>query len=228
MTNAIEEITIETNTSERSGLATAALICSLIICCPITTLVGPILGIISLVTLKGRKGKGFAWTAIFVGVIATIVWVFVGVFIGDMAKQFITQTAKVTRTTIQAGYDGDYVLFREGLSKHAAQVSDEEIAAFIGELESRYGKFVSAMLNMEGSPSGAQQANTDGDSVPIRLVFESNDAVGEAVFEVVPQSKFEIKLFIKGIRIYDSKNGDIVFPEENLGETSPKSDDDGS
>ena len=48
---------------ERSGLATAALICSCIICCPITTIIGPILGLIALLGLRGKpeiKGKGVA------------------------------------------------------------------------------------------------------------------------------------------------------------------------
>ena len=97
--NSIEELSIETETSQRSGLATAALISSLIVCCPIATIVGPILGIISLATLKGRSGKGFAWTAIVVGLISTVLWIGAGVFFGQMAFKFIGQVGETTTNT---------------------------------------------------------------------------------------------------------------------------------
>jgi hypothetical protein len=212
MNNAIEELTIETNTVERSGLATASLICSLIICCPITTIVGPILGIVSLATLKGRSGKVFAWTAIIVGLISTIFWVIAGVFIGNMSVHFIKQTGEVTTTTITAGYDGNYATFREGLARGSISVSDEEIASFITELQSRYGTFDSAILNME-SQEQTITPSTGEAPFPMILVFETSDVKADVVMEIIPVSSFEFDIKIGCFRIVDSKNGDLIFPK---------------
>ena len=227
MNDHIEDIGLDTSVPKRSGLATAALIASLIICCPITTIIGPILGIISLVSLRGKphiSGKGFAWTAIIVGVIATVIWAFAGIFIGKMAIQFIEKSSEVTTSTIQAGYDGDYVAFRSGLARDAVQVSDDEIKTFIDELETRYGKFDSASLNLEGDTrrTGASAPNTA--ATPMRFLFESTDVVGDVVFEVIPSEGAKIELFIRSFKIIDP-NGNIVFPESlDTAITEQKSD----
>ena len=42
---------------QRCGMATASLICSLILCCPIVTLVGVILGIVALIKIRGEIGR---------------------------------------------------------------------------------------------------------------------------------------------------------------------------
>ncbi len=201
----------ETMPKERSGLATAALICSLIICCPITTIVGPILGVISLLTLKGRSGKGFAWTAIIVGLISTILWVAAGLFFGGMAVRFIEQAGEVTTTTIEAGYDGNYTLLREGLARSSVTVSDEEIASFIEQLQSRYGKFDSAVMNMEEQDQTLKPTSNEA-PLPISLVFETTDVPADVLMEVIPGGGFDFELKIGCIRINDSKNGDLVFP----------------
>ncbi|MBC8200524.1 MAG: DUF4190 domain-containing protein [Planctomycetes bacterium] len=216
MNNQIEELTIDANGPQRSGLATAALIASLIICCPVTTIIGPILGIISLVSMRGKphvSGKGFAWTAIIVGVIATVIWAFAGMFIGKMAVQFIEKSGEVTTLTIQAGYDGDYETFRDGLARNAAEVSDEEIKTFIDELKTRYGKFDSASLNMEGDAGAQGASGPNTAATPIRFLFESTDVIGEVVFEVIPGEDFEINLYIHSFKIIDAKDGNILFPK---------------
>ena len=112
---------------ERSTLATAALVSSLIVCCPITTILGPILGVLALIRLPSRphlKGKGFAWSSIIVGIIATVVWVVLGWLTVNFFTDFVEQTRTVSTETIQAGYDKDYNTFRSHLTRSSSQVSD--------------------------------------------------------------------------------------------------------
>ncbi len=217
--NMIEEISIETNVQQRSGLATVALICSLIICCPITTLVGPILGIISLITLKGRAGKGFAWTAIIVGFITTIIWVAAGMFGYKMAMQFVEKAGEVSTTTIQAGYDGDYATFRQGLARSSLNVTDEEIDSFIEELQSRYGKFDSAVMNLEEQDQALQPSAGEA-PIPVRLIFETTDVSADVLMVIIPSSGMEYDLKVNCFRINDSKNGDIIFPKDSSCDSS--------
>jgi hypothetical protein len=212
--NMIEEVSIETNVPQRSVLATVALVCSLIICCPLTTFVGPILGTIALIKHKERTGKGFAWTSIIVGIIATAIWVAGGLFAGKMAMRFIEQVGEVTTTTIQAGYDGDYATFRKGLARSSLDVSDEEIGLFIEELRSRYGLFDSAIMNFEEQDQ-TLKPSANKTPMPIRLIFETTDISADVLMEVVPISGFEFDLEVSCIRINDSKNGDIVFPKDS-------------
>lgn len=212
--NTIEELSVEVQPQERSGLATVALVCSLIICCPVTTIIGPILGLISLFTLKGRSGKGFAWTAIIVGLISTVLWIAIGVFVGGMAMRFLEKAGEVTTTTIQAGYDGDYASFKQGLARNSSDVTDEEIASFVEELQNRYGKFDSANFNMEEQESALKP--TAGEApLPIIFVFETTDVTADVLFVVIPSGGLEYELKVGCMRINDSKNGDLIFPKDS-------------
>jgi hypothetical protein len=212
--NMIEESIVETQPQERSWLATAALVCSLIICCPITTIIGPILGLISLFTLKGRSGKGFALTAIIVGLISTVIWIAIGVFAEGMATRFLERTGEVTSTTIQAGYDGDYVSFRHGLTRSSTDVSDEEIASFIEELQRRYGTFDSANMNLKAQDQSLKPAPGEV-PIPIIFVFETTDVSAEVLFEVIPKGGLEYELKLGCIHIIDAQNGNLIFPKDS-------------
>ncbi|MBT4524176.1 MAG: DUF4190 domain-containing protein [Phycisphaerae bacterium] len=222
--NMIDELTVETNQTQRSGLATIAMVCSFIICCPITTIVGPILGVIALLTLRGKPqltGKGFAWTAIVVGLISTIIWVGAGLFFGRMALKFIEQAGEVTTTTIQAGFDKDYTTFRAGLSQSSSDVTDEEIDQFITELESRYGTFDSAVMNMEEQQQGIKPTANEA-PLPIRLLFETTDVPADVLMEVIPSGGFEFEFKLGCIRINDAKLGDLIFPKGSACDTAPE------
>lgn len=212
--NSIEELSIETETPQRSGLATAALISSLIVCCPITTIVGPILGIISLATLKGRSGKGFAWTAIVVGLISTVLWIGAAVFFGGLAKKFIEQVGEVTTKTIEAGYDGDYDAFRTGLSRSSMNVTDEEIESFISELTLRYGKFDYATMNLEEQTQTLKPA-ADEAPISVRLIFETTDVNAEVLMHIIKGTGIEFESKIGCFRINDAENGDLIFPKDS-------------
>jgi hypothetical protein len=219
--NMIDELSVEPNQPQRSGLATTAMVCSFIICCPITTIVGPILGVIALLTLRGKPhltGKGFAWTAIVVGLISTILWVVAGLFLGRMAVNFIEQAGEVTTTTIQAGFDKDYATVRAGLTQSSSDVTDEEIAQFITELESRYGKFDSAVMNLAEQDQTLKPSANEA-PVPILLLFETTDVPADVLMEFIKRGRIDFELKLGCIRINDAKLGDLIFPKGSACDT---------
>ena len=214
----IENLDEESVIQQRSGLAVASLVCSLIICCPITTILGPLLGVIALIRMKSKphlSGKGFAWSGIVVGVIVTILWVIAFILIARLATGFLEQTRRVSTETIQAGYDGDYETFREHLTRSAAQVTDAEIKTFIELLETRFGKFDSAFFNMEEQNQEIQQTSREA-PIPIRFIFETKDTTGYIMFEFIPGTDFDYEMQIGCIKIRDTKNGDIIFPTDSI------------
>jgi hypothetical protein len=202
---------------ERSTLTTVALISSLIVCCPVTTILGPILGVVALIRLRSRphlKGKGLAWSSIIVGIIATAVWAVLGMLTFNFITDFVEQTRTVSTETIQAGYDSDYSTFRSYLTKSSSQVSDEEIQIFIETLKERYGNFDSAFFNMQEQEQTEITQTTREAPIPIHFVFETTDATGIIMFEFVPTNDwYEMK--IGCIQIEDTKHGDIVFPVDS-------------
>jgi len=215
----ILDLDIEPNARQVSTLAVSALICSLIICCPILSLLGVLLGVIALVRLKSLthlKGKGLAWSGIVIGVVSTVIWVVVSMYAGKMFTDFMAQTSTVSTETIDAGYADDYQTFRSHLDSSISNITDEEINTFIGELESRYGKFDSAFLNMEEQNQTVMATRAGEAPIPIRYVFETTDATGFIVFSFIGKTAFEFDMKIICIKIVDSAEGNIYFPTNSI------------
>jgi len=225
--NNIEDLDAVQVERQRSALAVTALVCSLIICCPITTVLGPLLGAIALFRLKGKphlSGKGFAISGIVIGIIATLFWVLASTYIAKYAMEFVQQTREVSTETIQAGYDGNYDEFRSHLSRSSDDVTDAEIKAFIAILEDRFGKFDSAFLNMQEENQEIQQASQEV-PIPIRFIFETKDTTGFMTFEFIPGTAYGYEMKIGCIKIHDAKNGDIIFPKDSICAPSKSSSD---
>jgi len=221
--NDIENLDLESSPSERSRLAVASLVCSLIICCPLVTIFGPILGVVAFFKMKREphlSGKGFAVSGILIGAITTIIWILVSMFLVKVFVNFVEQTRAVSTQTIQSGYDGCYTCFRENLTPTSALVTDEEIQSFIETLEERYGTFDSAFLNMEEQNQNIQPTQRET-PIPIRFVFETTDVTGFIMFEILPSSFYEFGMKIECIKIEDTKNGDIIFPLDSACSLAP-------
>ncbi|MHC4949260.1 MAG: DUF4190 domain-containing protein, partial [Planctomycetota bacterium] len=123
-----------------SGLAVTALVCSLIFCCPITTILGVLLGLGALVSIGSdpmKKGRGLAVTAIVIGLLATAAQAWGGWMLWDRvySKMFTGPGAE-----LKAAMAGDPDGVRAGMYGAAATASDEEILAFAAELRARYGE----------------------------------------------------------------------------------------
>ena len=210
----VEESPIEMAESQRSGVATASLICSLIICCPITTFLGPILGLIALIQLKGKphiSGKRFAWSGIVIGVVTSVVWIVGSLIVVDMGLRFLERAQTISTETIQAGYDGDYKTFRTKFSSNVSSMSDEEIKTFVNTLQTRYGNFDSLLLDMDAEYKSQETSSLEA-YLPIQFIFETEDASGYVMFDITPITMIEYYLSISYIEINDSKHGELFFP----------------
>ena len=196
---------------QRSGLATASLICSLIFCCPVITFIGVILGIVALLKLRGSEiaGRGLAWAGIFIGALTTLFSILVITFVLKAAMNILEQTPKIVTQAIEAGIAGEIELFREEFVSGAVAASDEEIATFVQTLTSRYGTFDEAVIDIAAAQSGSPLS---GDELPLQLVFETKTVSATVVILVMPKGDPLFEVQIQCLRITDVQNGDIAFP----------------
>jgi hypothetical protein len=145
-----------------------------------------------------------------------VLWVVAGMFAEKMFSGFVVQTSTVSTETIDAGYADDYQTFRSHLDASISNVTDEEIDTFSGELESRYGKFDSAFLNMEEQNQAVMSTRQGEAPIPIRYVFETTDVTGYIVFSFHGKQDLSYDMKIICIKIVDSANGDIYFPTNSV------------
>ena len=193
-----------------SGLAISSLVCSLIFCCPLTTIIGPILGMIAFVTIgsnPNRRGKGLAITGIILGILMTALQSWAGFL---LYSKLILPVLEGPKTVLVAGFANDISGFRGGLAGGGAGVSDEEIKEFIDELRSRYGEFSSTEMDPSQSPPTAfgQQI------IMYSYLLHFSDSTVTADVEMViadPQTgQFVLKPGV--MTIWDQEKGDLSFP----------------
>ena len=206
--------------TKTSGLAITSLIFSLIVCCPVTTIIGPLLGLISLITISGnpaRKGKGLAFTAIAIGIIATAGWCTVTVW-GHKNMNIPVQHGP--REALVAGFSGDLAGFRAGFLGEAANASDQEVRAFLDTLRSRYGEYSSCELDRDelgANPPSFEELLKPVKRYPYILRFEQ--ATVKASIEFGSQDPLTGK-FLWGVKfgtivVYDEAQGDVIYPSSN-------------
>ena len=194
-----------------SKLAITSLVCSLFLCCPITTFLGPILGIISIFLIgsnAARKGKGLAIAAIVIGVLATAGWIFAGRW-GWSNVYRIVMTGP--NAALEAGYAGDYDAFRSDFRGQGADASDAEIKAFIEQLSARYGAFDTAIIDESAQQTPTQQ-NQEFVDLPYLVKFtDGSNAIAECrIFMVDDNKQLNVKLDFIHFDLDDGQS--IVFP----------------
>jgi hypothetical protein len=202
-------------TQKTSGMAVAALICSLICCLPITTIPGIILGIASAVSIKGNpalKGMGIAVTAIVLGALFTLGQAMIYPFAFKIVKESMALVESGFDDALTLGYSGDIAGFKASFHGNGATVSDAEVVAFLEALDDRYGTFQSCRFDEQAQ--GQVQPEFGSPIVPFRYVLEfdsgSVDAEGKIAFSDPQQGGFILKL--DSITVFDSDLGDLVYP----------------
>jgi hypothetical protein len=217
----------------RCGMATASLICSLVLCCPIVTLVGVILGIVALMKIRGSamSGRGLAWAGIIVGILTTTLTTLFLIISIKVGLGVVEQTPESVTTAIKAGITGDTEKFRMEFIHDAIAASDDEITIFLETISTRYGVFDEAVIDMATFQAGQQPSIGEGEELPIQLVFETKTISAIAVYtytvEVGTESLIDVQ--IQCLLIYDPENGDIAFPlasqcGSSVSETDTKTD----
>lgn len=203
--------------NSRCGMATASLICSLILCCPIVTLVGVILGIVALARIRGSamSGRGLAWAGIIVGTLTTTLSTLFMIIAMNVALGVLEQTPDSVTTALKAGITGDIEKFRMEFTHGAVASSDDEITSFLETISTRYGVFDNAVIDMAALQAG-QQPSSDEPELPIQLVFETKTISAVAVFTVEKGTDSLIDVQIQCLLIRDPENGDVAFPLASL------------
>lgn len=193
-------------------LAIASLVCGLVFCCPITTLLAPLLGIAHFISAAGKpwiRGAGLAIGGILLGLVMTGGWA----FLGWASYQFMQQAMRLPDEALAALSAGDVAEFRSrwvGLEEGSE--GDAQIAAFRQDLEARYGTFESIRFDEQAQqpPAGGEQAFV----LPFIATFsgvgdERADVMVHVMFVPTGQG-FEIR--IMQIEVIDEQQGNIVFP----------------
>jgi len=184
-----------------SGLAIGSLVCSLIICCPLVTVLGPILGAIALATIGSppkQKGKGLAMAGIIIGTITTIMSAWVA-YAGTVRVIYMFNGSELA---MSAGFAGDISGFK-GHFHDGHQVPDADAQAFLEQLEDRYGAYIGMSLNANEEPVEGDQPGTLLTFSIIR--FADREVEAEAEVHFLPMQ-------IEYILIRDPEQGDLRFP----------------
>lgn len=195
--------------TKTSGLAMTSLIFSLVVCCPLTTILGPLLGIAALVRIGGNpalKGKGLAFVAIILGVVFTLAQGFGGY----QMWQLMQPVLEGPNVALTAGFAADTAVFKAEFHGAGATASDTEVTAFIDELRNRYGTYQSCRFDETSSgPTGAY-----GDPVipfPYILTFDNGEVQIEAKYVFADRGTGWVRKW-GSIAIFDSNLGDLTYP----------------
>jgi hypothetical protein len=189
-------------------LAIASLVCGLLFCCPITTLLAPLLGIAHFISAAGKpwiRGAGLAIGGILLGLVMTGGWV----FLSWASYQFMQQAMRLPDEALAALSADDVSEFRsKWVGLEEGSKGDAQIAAFRQDLESRYGTFESIRPEQTQEPqAGAEQAFV----LPFIATFSGvEDGVMMNVTFLPTGQGFEI--LIMQIEVIDEQQGNIVFP----------------
>ncbi len=193
-----------------SKLAIWSLICSLVVCCPLVTVLGPLLGLISLGKIGGNpllKGRGLAVAGILIGLLTTGGWVLLGYRAAPVVGTMYTLMETGPQHALSTGFAGDIAGFRASFEGAGATASDAEARAFIDALRSRYGAFASAHRSPTAQPAIGQTTFV----LPYVTIFDGATVTADTeVIMADPKGRMIMK--IGSISIRDADKGDLTYP----------------
>jgi hypothetical protein len=193
-----------------SSLAVASLVSSLIFCCPLTTILGPVLGIAYFVGAAGKpwlRGRGLAIAGILLGVIFTIasgglVWA-----VGNAFARLLQLPGEVMARIEQV----DEGAVREFFMPGALPPGSDALRTFAAEVADRYGAFRSVMPDDRSS-----SVVMTGEIIPfpVRITFDAAEV--EGVFQIAfPPGSMTPR--VHSIEILDPQRGNLRLPPETSG-----------
>ncbi len=210
-----------------SGLAITSLVLSAVVCCPVTTLLGILLGAIAWVKVRRdptRAGAGLALAAMVIGVAATISQISIGWWAWETMYRPVLYGPEDALT---AAYAGDRDAFREQFSLAPGQASDAEIDEFAATLRERYGAFGTATLDI-GSLSQRPAGSDPEIPAEYELRFAKENLHAKAEFTVTAGAAGRFGPRIRWLEIIDPELGSLRFPRQQstdapaAGESQPE------
>jgi len=197
-----------------SKLAIASLPLSLVAlggCCiaqPLVAAVGPIVAFVAtmrVITSPRLKGLPWSISGLLLGLVFAAMSVGAAFLVGSMREAPVA--------ALVAARDRDVAAFRAAFVDDAAG-TDDEIRAFMAELDSRYGGFVSAKADEQAMQQGGLMPPSSGEPIfPIPFVLTFENATVEGEVELVFLDEATGKWLKAGsITIFDTERGDLVWP----------------
>lgn len=203
---------------QNSTMAVVALVCSLIFFCPITTLLGPVLGLIALATIGSNprvKGKGLAVAAILIGAVLTVGWG-VGIYKGGQwFRGYVQFAMHGPQEALNVGFDGDIQRFKGHFHGRGASVSDQQAQQFIDTLRERYGEFQSSNVPQQQQQQVQQPApGQTSMSMPYQLQFSQGSIEAEVELIMADPNSGQMMKKLGYILVKDPDRGNLRYPRE--------------
>jgi hypothetical protein len=178
--------------------------------CPPMTLVGVGTGAMALRSLrknKDTKGAWLAWSAISVGVVATILstWLF---WISGLRTIVLGPTVALAPL-----FTSDPQGMKQEWAGPATELTQEQLAAFTLQVTSRYGKFVSAQVSDKRPTPLEQSWKRSMVVIPITIQFASGALEADLGLERFNEKTGKSSMVWRSLRIIDPTKGNMIFPE---------------
>ena len=178
--------------------------------CPPMTLIGVGTGALALRSLRKNpdtKGAWLAWTSISFGVVATIVgaWLF---WVSGLRTIVLGPTVALAPL---------FANQTQGMNNEwagpATALTQEQLAAFTAQVESRYGTFVSARVSDQRPTPLEQSWKRSMVVIPITIQFASGSCEADLGLERFNEKTGKSTMVWRSLRIVDALRGNLLFPD---------------
>ena len=210
MAEALPEEQSESTDASRTGASRWAMIAlgtSVAFCCPLATIIGPLLAVRALVEIRANprmSGRGMAIAALWIGALACAGWIaFMFWWQANVREPMISGP----QAALQAGMAGDLAAFRDEFIGDGATVGDDRINEFLAAIRDRYGVFqYAAQDQMAGTPPPASGRDF---TIPYALNFDSGQVRSEVRWALFARG-LEPRMW--SITIKDAQRGELTYP----------------
>ena len=178
--------------------------------CPPMTLIGVGTGALALRSLRKNpdtKGAWLAWTSISFGVVATIVgaWLF---WVSGLRTIVLGPTVALAPL-----FANDPQVMKKEWAGPATALTQEQLAAFTAQVESRYGTFVSARVSDQRPTPLEQSWKRTMVVIPITIQFASGSCEADLGLERFNEKTGKSTMVWRSLRIVDALRGNLLFPD---------------
>ncbi len=187
-------------------LAIASLVCGLVFCCPVTSLLAPVLGIAHFIAAAGKpwvRGAGLAIGGILLGLVFSAGWA----FIAWSGYAVFRQAVEIPADVFADFESGD---FEAAAARFLGDgVSAEDLASGWSAITDRFGTFES--IRFDEAAEAPQSGNT------IDLLFLATFKLGNESRDVPVLVRFmtlpgTLDLRIVDLEVGDSADGLLLMP----------------
>ncbi|GEM_PF-2618924 len=215
-----------------SLLAVSGFVSSVIFCCPLTSLIGLLLGVGGLVSVSAsngrRKGTGLAAAAVVISLLSLVGQAVVVQRMMPYAREYWRVMMLMTvgpQPLISDLEIGDYASARSHLyPPFEAQITDGQLKYFADEVADRYGSVQQWLQSSSSPPPGGSSAGEQTFDVTSQLVFSKKTVSVTVAVKVLIGTSGQIdQSGLAKIVIHDSDLGDLTLDENTPAVPVPES-----